>query len=76
MSKETVNPFRRARLDAEMTAVELAGRLAVSRQLVSDFEQGHRTPTPKMLRKMARILRVPVRAFCQTCPRCGQAVET
>lgn len=76
MSKETINPFYKARTEAGLTSSDLAKRLAVSRQLVCDFEKGHRIPTAPMLRKMARILRVPIAAFHQKCPRCGQAVQS
>lgn len=45
---------------AGLTQVELAWRSDLSLQTVAGLEQGHRTGSPRTLRKLARALAVPL----------------
>lgn len=49
-----------ARQMAGLSQRDLAARLGISRQLMSDIEAGRRNLTPPNLRKMAQILRCPL----------------
>jgi len=46
-----------------MTQTDLADRLQVSRQAVSQYEKGHRSPSGDVMFKIARSLKVPLHFF-------------
>lgn len=52
-----------ARLAARLTQTELASRVGVSRQAVSSYEQGDKSPEPPVLRSISEELRQPVSFF-------------
>ena len=61
--KSKVSPLHHYRTLKEWTLRETAGLLGVSESLMSLFETGHRTPSPEMKVKLARIFGVPVEAL-------------
>ena len=46
-----------------ISATELAERVGVSRQAISQYERGHQTPAPHVLEKIANTLDVPISHF-------------
>ena len=56
------------RRSAGLTQVELAWRSDLSIQTVAGLEQGHRTGSPRTLRKLARALAVPISALLASRP--------
>jgi len=55
--------LREVREARRMTGRELAERLQVSRQAISQYEKGHRSPSADVMFKMARTLNVPLHFF-------------
>lgn len=58
--------LREAREARGVTAVSLAEMVGVSRQVVSKYEMGERSPSPDVLARMAALLRFPTEFFLQT----------
>lgn len=55
-----------ARVAARLTQTELAARVGVSRQAVSAYEGGEKSPEPAVLKKIAEELSQPLRFFTKT----------
>ncbi|MGB8277804.1 MAG: XRE family transcriptional regulator [Methylovirgula sp.] len=55
-----------ARLAARLTQTELADRIGVSRQAVSSYELGLKSPEPPVLRKISETLEQPVTFFTKS----------
>jgi len=55
--------LREAREARGMTAVALADVLGVSRAAISQYENGHQTPAPDVMREISRVLNLPVQRF-------------
>ena len=47
-----------ARLKAGLTQAQLAARLGVRQNMVSDYERGRRTLSPPMAKRLSKVLRV------------------
>jgi Zn-dependent peptidase ImmA (M78 family)/transcriptional regulator with XRE-family HTH domain len=52
-----------ARLARQLTGSKLAEKLGVSRQVISDYEAGKKTPSPELLIKISQSLDVPIEFF-------------
>ena len=46
-----------------MTGVALADVLGVTRQAVSQYEKGHQSPAPNVMRRISEVLRLPLHRF-------------
>ncbi|MFZ5815315.1 MAG: helix-turn-helix domain-containing protein [Bacillota bacterium] len=57
--------LREAREARGVQASDLASQLGVSRQAISQYENGGVSPHPEVMRRIANILDLPVRYFCQ-----------
>lgn len=57
-----------ARAVRGMTMLELSDRTGISRQSISNYENGRNQPTPENLRQLASCLRLPVGYFCKAIP--------
>jgi Zn-dependent peptidase ImmA (M78 family)/DNA-binding XRE family transcriptional regulator len=57
--------LREAREARGLTALALSELIGVSRQAVSQYENGPETPSPVVLRRIADVLRLPVHFFLQ-----------
>ena len=55
-----IHPLRKARLDADLSARELATRVGVSRQLIYALEEGVRRGSLETWLKISQELNVPV----------------
>ena len=55
-----------ARQAARLTQTELANRVGVSRQAISAYEQGGKSPEPEVMRKISDALDQPVSFFTKT----------
>ena len=63
MARFRKDRLKEARADAGLSAVQLAGKLAVARQNVSVWESGKASPHPASVRRMAKIFNRPITFF-------------
>jgi ribosome-binding protein aMBF1 (putative translation factor) len=59
-----------ARLKAGFTQVELAEKLGIRQNMVSDYERGRRTVSPGMAKRLSKVLKVKEESLSY-----GEAVE-
>ena len=57
--------LREAREARAMTALALADLVGVTRAAVSQYENGHQSPSPEIMRRLSKSLNVPVQRFIQ-----------
>ena len=55
--------LKEAREARELTATSLADLIGVSRQAVSQYENGTQTPSPYVMRRLIEVLRFPYHFF-------------
>jgi plasmid maintenance system antidote protein VapI len=55
--------LRGLRVKEDITQKELAERLSISQNMVSEMESGKRSITPKMAKRIAETFNVPYKAF-------------
>jgi transcriptional regulator with XRE-family HTH domain len=55
--------LREAREARELTAVALADLIGVTRQAVSQYENGLQTPAPEVMRRITEVVRLPYHFF-------------
>lgn len=53
-----------ARQARGLTAIALADLVGVSRQAISQYENGSQSPSPDVMENISRILRIPQKYFC------------
>ena len=59
-SNRVGNLLAGARLKADLTQAQLAGKLNVRQNMISDYERGKRRLSPSMAKRMAQILNIKI----------------
>ena len=67
--------LRRARLDAGLTQTELAKRMGVTPQYISQYERNNRMPKTETVVKFAKALGTPENNDYYFCPHCGARMK-
>ncbi|WP_370931740.1 ImmA/IrrE family metallo-endopeptidase [Bartonella sp. DGB1] len=60
------NRLTEARIIARLTQTQLAARINVSRQAISNYEKGNRVPDPETFHKILQELKQPIKFFTNT----------
>ena len=60
--------LRESREARAMTAISLSDIVGVDRSAISQYEHGHQSPSPQVLRKISEALNVPVQRFIRKIP--------
>ena len=56
MDKNELSPIKKARIEAELTQVQLAEKMGCSQQEIQRWESGRISPTAKTLKKLAEAI--------------------